>query len=177
LRGATVEVDPHRVARVALAVCLAGLATVAVILFVFGADKNAEITGLRQQGVPVEVTVTRCIGLLGGSGSNGAGDSCVGTFSLGGKRYDTTIPGNALWARGTTLPFVTIKDDPGLLATQHQVATEHASWRVFILPTALLVVVSALSVALVVRRRKDGGTISSAGAPPVGRLRRQPLPG
>jgi len=178
LRGASVEVDPRRVACVAVALGLAALAAVAVILFVAGVDKNAEITGLRQQGVRVEVTVTRCIGLLGGSGSNGVGNSCSGTFVLAGKDYRSSIPGNTLYASGTRLRLVTIKDDPGILATVRQLQGEHASWKVFFLPTALLVVLFTLvsAVAVLLRRGREGG--GSATTPlTAGLPRRQPLLG
>jgi hypothetical protein len=177
LRGARVEVDPRRAARVAVALCVVALAVVAVSLSVAGVDKNAEITGLRQQGTPVVVTVTRCFGLLGGSGSNGVGNSCLGTFVLDGKRYKGTIPGDALWAPGTTIRLVTIRSDPGLLATEHQVASEHASWRVFILPTVLFFGMTALVTVLIVRRRRDLRKVGSVGSPPIGQLRGQPLPG
>jgi hypothetical protein len=177
LRGASVEVDPRRAARVAVALCVVALAVVGVSLCVAGVDKNAEIRGLHQQGTTVEVTVTRCFGLLGGSGSNGVGNRCLGTFILDGMRYHGTIPGNALWAPGTTIRLVTIKRDPGLLATSHEVANEHTSWRVFILPTVLFVVATALVIAIVVRRQRRSEVIGLVGSPPVGELRRQPLPG
>ncbi len=166
LRGASVEVDPRHVIRVIVALCLTGLAVAVVTLFVVGVDKNAEITGLRQQGIPVDVTVTRCTGLLGGSGSNGVGDSCYGTFVLAGKSYRSSIPGNTLHGPGTTLRLVTIKGDPGLLATVHQLQTEHASWKVFILPTVLLALLTALVIAIAVRlRRGPAGGLSSVSTP------------
>ena len=148
-----------------VALCLIALATVVVILFVAGVDKNTEITRLRQQGVPVAVTVTGCHGLLGGSGSNDAGSSCSGTFVLDGRRYSGTIPGDTLRAPGTTIRLVTIESDPGLLATFHQVKSEHASWRVFILPTVLLVVLAALVAVAAVEHRRHRGTVSSVSTP------------
>ncbi len=177
-RGASVDVDARQVARVAVALCLTALAAVVVTLFVVGVNHNAEITGLRQQGVPVVVTVTGCHGELGGSGSNAVGSSCRGTFVLDGRRYSETIPGNALSAPGTTIRFVTIASDPGLLATARQVESEHASWRVFILPTVLLVVLAALVAALAVRWRRDRRTANSVSAPlRAGLRRREPLQG
>jgi hypothetical protein len=168
LRGASVDVDPRLAARVAVVVLVAALAAVAISLSVAGFDKNAEIRALRQQGTPVEVTVTHCIALLGGSGSNGVGDSCLGTFVLDGKRYGSTIPGNALWAPGSTLRLITIRSNPGLLATSHQVASEHDSWRLFILPAVLVVALIALVGAIIarrVRRRRRPGTVASVSTP------------
>jgi hypothetical protein len=171
-----VEVDGRRVARSLTGAFVAVLAAVVVVLFIAGAHKNAEIMGLRRNGVPVDVTVSSCRGLLGGSGSNGAGYSCRGAFVLDAKRYNVAIPGATLHAPGTTVPLVTIKSDPGLVATVEQVKSDHASWTVFVLPTVLLVVLAALLALSAIRHRRDPEGARSAGPPPGAGLRRgQPL--
>jgi hypothetical protein len=154
LRGAGVEADVGRVGRVIVGLVLVALAVLVVVLFAAGADKNAQITDLRLHGVGVHITVTECRGLLGGSGSNPAGYACQGTFSFEGHRYTEAIPGDTLYAPGTKLRAVTVPQDPGLVSTPGAVASEHASWRVFILPTILLVVLVLLVGALVLRRRQ-----------------------
>jgi hypothetical protein len=151
LRGAGVEVDARRVGRVVVIASLVALAVLVVVLFAAGADKNAQITRLRQHGVRVEVTVSGCLGLLGGSGSNAAGYACNGTFTLDGHRYSDAIPGNTLYRPGTTVRAVTDPSDPGLLSTAAVVANEHPSSTVFILPACLLLVL-ALLVGAVLRR-------------------------
>ena len=113
LRGAGVDVDVRRAGRVLVGAVLGALAVLAVVLFVAGAQKNAQITSLRSHGVPVTVTVTGCTGLLGGSGSNAAGYACRGTFSVAGHRYDEAIPGDTLYPPGTPLAAVTVPGDPG----------------------------------------------------------------
>jgi hypothetical protein len=153
LRGAGVEVDGRLVGRILAGILLVSLAVMVAVMFVAGAQKNAQIDGLRQHGVAVEVTVTRCMGLLGGSGSNAAGYVCSGTFTLDGRRFHGTIPGNTIRDPGTQVRAVTIASDPGLLSTVSGVKTEHASWRVFVLPSALLVVLALLVGAFVLRRR------------------------
>jgi len=158
LRGAGVQVDVRRAGRVVVAVCLVALAMVAVVLLVAGIHKNAQINDLRQHGVDVNVTVTGCLGLLGGSGSNPAGYACTGTFTLGGHRYSEDIPGNALRTPGTKVSAVAVAGDPPLLDTPHTVATEHASASVFIVPVILLVVLVLLVGGLMVRRRHLSGT-------------------
>jgi hypothetical protein len=135
-----------------------------VALFVAGADKNSEITQLRRQGVPVEVTVSSCLGLMGGSGSNLAGYSCKGSFTLDGRRYRTQIPGTALHPRGFKLRAVAVVDDPGLVSTPAAVASEHPSTTVFILP-GLLSLVLALAVGILVR--KTPRLWASSGKSPV----------
>jgi hypothetical protein len=163
-----VEVDSGRVARGLLGACIVAVAAVTAVLFAAGVHRNAQITSLRQQGVPIEVTVTKCLGVLGGSGSNAAGYSCRGTFVLNGKRYTHTIPGDTLLAPGTTVRLVTVESAPGLIATINQAKSDRASWGVFILPTVLLVVLAVLVAAIVVRRRRDPETVS-------GFPRRRPL--
>src|SRR5208282_6851990 len=102
LRGANVEVDVRRVGRALLGACLLTLAAVTVVLFVAGARKNAQITRLRQQGVSVEVSVSGCRGLMGGSGSNLVGYDCRGSFTIDGHRYSETVPGNSFHRPGAT---------------------------------------------------------------------------
>jgi hypothetical protein len=153
LRGAGVEVDAGRVGRVIVGLVIVALAVLVVVFSVAGADKNAQITNLRLHGVGVRITVTECRGLLGGSGSNGAGYACRGTFRYGAHRYTKAIPGDSLYAPGTILRGVTVPSDPGLISTPRTLASEHASWRVFILPAILLVVLVLLVGALVLRRR------------------------
>jgi hypothetical protein len=165
LRGAHVEVDSHRLARGLIGACVVALAAVTVLLFAAAVHENAQVASLRRHGVPVAVTVSRCRGVLSGSGSNAAGYSCRGTFALDGKRYSDTIPGDTLLAPGTTLRMVTVESDPGLIATIHQVEGERTSWGVFILPTVLLVVVATLVATIAVRSRRGPETASSIGTP------------
>jgi len=123
-----------------VAVCLVGLAVVSASLFVAGARKNAQITSLRTHGVPVTATVTACIGLMGGSGSNLAGYSCRGRFTLHGHSYTDDIPGNALYPPGARIRAVTVPSDPALLTTARMLAGERASASVFAVPAVLAAV-------------------------------------
>jgi hypothetical protein len=150
-----VEVDGRRVARALLYAFAVGVAAVTVVLFAAAVHENSRITSLRRHGVPVEVTVTKCLGALGGSGSNAAGYSCRGTFVLDGRSYTETIPGNTLLAPGTMIQLVAVEGDPGIMATFQQAESEHASWGVFILPTVLLVVLASLITAIAVRIRRN----------------------
>ncbi len=156
LRGAGVQVDVRRAGRVVAALGLVALAVVAVVLLVAAVHKNAQINDLRHHGVDVDVTVTGCLGLLGGSGSNQAGYACTGTFTLGSHRYREDIPGNTLRNPGTKVPAVAVAGDPPLLDTRRAVATEHASASVFVVPAILLVLLVVLVGGLLVRRRRVG---------------------
>src|SRR5271155_5237575 len=128
LRGATVDVDVRRAARVIFVILLTALAAIVVSLFVADANTNAEITSLQRHGVPVKITVTGCDALLGGSGSNAAGYRCRGSFELDGHRYQETLPGDSLYAPGAKVKVIAAENDPGLIATVHQARSERASW-------------------------------------------------
>jgi hypothetical protein len=149
-----VDVDARRLGRFLFALCLVALAILVVFFSVVGAHHNDQINRLRHDGVPVTVTVSTCQGLLGGSGSNAAGYSCRGAFTVSGHRYNEAIPGNSFYAPGTTLRSVTVPGDPALLSPARSVAAEHASWKVFILPGVLLVVLLLLLGVLLARRRR-----------------------
>jgi hypothetical protein len=154
LRGAGVEADGRRVARAVVALCLVTLAVVTVVLFSAGIKKNAQITRLRHHGVTVDVRVSGCLGLMGGSGSNAAGYACNGTFTLGGRRYSDAIPGNTFYRPGATVRAVTDPADPALLSTVAMVNAERASWRVFVLPGCLLALLVVLGGLVAERRRR-----------------------
>lgn len=161
LRGASVDVDVRLIGRITAAVCIAALVVTSGALFWAGAQRNSQVTALRRDGIPVTVVVTGCRSLMGGSGSNLVGYSCSGTFSVAGRKYSEVIPGDAPYAPGTPITEITLRSDPGLLSAPASVATDRASWRVFVLPAALLAAALLLvGVALTrVRRPKPGGTL------------------
>jgi hypothetical protein len=156
LRAGGTDVDGRKVARVAGLVILVTLAVLSVVFFVGGAHKNSQIDSLRHHGVTVDATITGCEGLLGGSGSNSAGYICKGTFTLGGHRYHETLPGSSFERPGTIVHEVSLPSDPGLLETPSQVASQHVSDNVYILPTILAAafVVLLAAAGLHLRRRR-----------------------
>jgi hypothetical protein len=136
-------------------VTLVVLAVVTVVLFVAGADKNAQQSSLSRDGVPVSVTVTHCLAEMGGSGSNLTGYACTGTYTVDGTKYTESIPGNALHDPDSTVRGVTVPGNPSLLSTADIVRAQPPSWKVFIVPTILAVVLVALVVSILVRRRRS----------------------
>ncbi len=163
LRGAHVDVDIRRTGKVVLGVCLAALVVTAAILLVAGIHSNSQIDELQQHGAPVTVTVTGCTGLMGGTGAQSAGYSCTGAYSLDGSRYHQAIPGLAFHATGSTLRGVAVPGDPRLFSTPEQVATQQASWRVFVIPGLLLAFVIVVG-ALLLRRRTSSRARDGSGA-------------
>jgi hypothetical protein len=159
LRGAGAGLDVRRVGHAVVVLCLLALAVTVVIVFIAAFHKNSQISTLRSDGIHVPVTVTGCLGLLGGSGSNQAGYSCRGSFTVDGHSYNESIPGNIDRPPGTVLRAVTVPGDPALVISAHDLASEHTSGKVFILPTILLVLLVILVGAVLFwRRRRPGVT-------------------
>jgi hypothetical protein len=161
LRGAGVQVDGRRVAGVIVVAVLASLAILAVALAVIGAHDNAQIDELHHDGVPVTFTVSSCRGNLGGSGSNVAGYSCFGSYTLDGHRYSGPLPGMAYRPNGSRVPSIAVPGDPALVSPVTVVDAQHASDRVYVLP--IVFGVSFLAGAGLVlqrwrRHRADGAT-------------------
>lgn len=158
LRGATVDIDPGRAKHVVLSVCLVAIAIVAVILLIAGVQKNDQVDNLQHHGVRINVTVVSCLGLLGGSGSNGAGYACKGTYTFDSRHFTQSIPGDADRRLGSVIPGVIVASNPSLLSTPGLVAEEQASWKVFIAPIILLVVLALALVTVALVRRRDRRT-------------------
>jgi hypothetical protein len=158
LRGAGAQVDGRTVAKVVLGLIVVTLSVLVIVFVVVGFDKNRQINELRGQGVPVTFTVTSCQGLLGGSGSNGAGYACRGTYHLDGHTYSERLPGTAFFAPGASVHAIAVPGDPGLVSPVAIVASQHASLRVYVLPVILFVALFLVIGAVVLRRRSRPGS-------------------
>jgi hypothetical protein len=163
LRGSSVgKVDSRRVVRVLVVLCLVALAVLVVVFSVAGAHRNTQVSSLHHQGVKVDMTVTTCAVLIGGSGSTPAGDACRGAFTLDGHRYVEAIPGSATYSPGKPLSIVVVPHDPALLAPAKILAGEQSTWTVFVVPGILFIVLlGALVGFVIVRSRREDA------APPV----------
>jgi hypothetical protein len=147
-------VDIRRTGRVVAWVCAALLVATGVIFLVSGLHTNDQINRLHNQGVPVTVDVTGCIGLMGGTGAQVAGYSCTGTYTLDGVHYRQTIPGMTFHEPDSAIAGIAVPGDPKLLSTPDQVARQHASWRVLLVPLLLFAVAVVTVVALLRGRRR-----------------------
>jgi hypothetical protein len=165
LRGAGVQVDRRRVGQVAIGVVLATLAVLAVVFTIVGVHTNQQDDRLRDDGVPVTFTVTGCLGLLGGSGSNAAGYSCRGTYSLQGQSYHEQLPGSSFHRPGSTVAAIAVPGDPALVSPASIVAREHSSAGAFVLPAILAAVLVVLVALLLMLRRRRHAREGPGGSP------------
>jgi hypothetical protein len=167
LRGAGVSVDAWRVGQVAIGIVLVTLAVLAIVFTIVGIHTNQQDDRLHHDGVPVTFTVAGCLGLLGGSGSNAAGYTCHGGYTLDGKHYSgLRLPGDSLHRPGSTVAAIAVPGDPALVSPASIVATEHSSAGAFVLPavlTAILLLLVAL-LLLLHRPRQATGSVTAPGA-------------
>ena len=155
LRGAGVSVDGRRVGQVAIGIVLVTLAVLAIVFTIVGIHTNQQDDRLHHDGVPVTFTVTGCLGLLGGSGSNAAGYSCRGTYTLDGKHYSgVQLPGDSFHRPGSTVAAIAVPGDPALVSPASIVATEHSSAGAFVLPVVLAAILLLLVALLLLLRRR-----------------------
>jgi hypothetical protein len=163
LRGPGVNYDARKVGQVVVGLCLVTLAVLVVVFTVAGIHNNSQINKLRHDGIPVTVTVTKCLGLMGGSGSNAAGYSCTGSFTIHGTRYTEPLPGTERHDVGSAVAATAVPSDPALVSPNSVLRSEHSSLSVFILPLVLLVVLALLiALIVVVRQRRRGQTGTAA---------------
>jgi hypothetical protein len=154
LRGAGVQVDTARAGRIAVALVLVALVVVGSVLLVAGYRKNEQIDQLRSEGVPVQVTISHCLGLMGGTGSSPAGYECTGTYTYRGTRYAEGVPGSTFYPDRAAVAGVVASGDPGLLSTPSTIASSHTSSTLYIVSALLLGSAAAIGGWLVVRRRR-----------------------
>jgi hypothetical protein len=140
-----------------LGILAVGLGVVIVVGFLAAGSDNARTTRLKTQGIHVQVTVVDCIGNLGGSGSNGAGYTCQGTYRADQRTYREVIGSMASFAKpGTVVAGVVDPSHPSTVVVASAVASSSTSATPYVVLIVLMVVelgVLGLIVLLGPRRR------------------------
>ncbi|HEY1486753.1 MAG TPA: DUF3592 domain-containing protein, partial [Micromonosporaceae bacterium] len=95
VRGAAGAGDPRRVLRVAATVAVLCLVVLTIALAVDAVSGYRRAERLVHNGVPVDATVTQCLGIASGTGITVSGYRCTGSFTLAGRPYDATIHGTS----------------------------------------------------------------------------------
>jgi hypothetical protein len=154
LRGPAVQPIGRRFWNVAGALVITVLAVIVVVSFISAMNDNARIARLRSHGIPVLVTVTDCVGNIGGSGSNAAGYTCRGTYHLDHVTYHEVIGSKTtLSTAGTTVRCVADPARPSTIELTSAVASSSTSRSTYVVPGLLTLLLVAL-VMLIYRRRR-----------------------
>jgi len=133
---------------------LSVFAIVIVATFISATNDNARIDRLKSQGLSVVVTVTSCVGNIGGSGSNAAGYTCHGSYRVGGVRYEEIIGSKTTQSpAGTEVRAVADPNRPSTVELATAVARSASSSSVYVVPSILALVFVVLALALLRRRR------------------------
>jgi MYXO-CTERM domain-containing protein len=147
--GAGVPTEIRHVLQVLLAVCLAALAILTLALTVKAAHESSRNHRLSSDGVAVQVTVTRCLGIASGTGITVTSFTCHGSFALNGRHYNDVIGGNTrLHAPGTRLAAVVDPGSPATLATAQSVTEPPSATRAYLyaaIPAVALVLLAAIA--------------------------------
>jgi hypothetical protein len=157
LRGATGAAIGRTFWLIAGALSLLVFASFIIVSFLSAANDNARIDRMQTRGIPVIVTVTNCIGDIGGSGSNVSGYTCHGDYSLGSSTYHEIIGAmSALAASGAKVRGIVDPSQHGTVELASAVKRSSASSNRYIAPSLLSVVLVALALALLrIARRSD----------------------
>jgi hypothetical protein len=136
------------------ALLLVIFALIIVVSFISATNDNARIDRLKNHGVSVAVTVTSCVGNIGGSGSNAAGYTCRGSYRVNGVRYLEIIGSKTtLSITGTKERAVVDPARPSTIELASAVQTSSSSSSVYLVPSLLALSFVVLTLALLGRRR------------------------
>jgi hypothetical protein len=138
-------------------------AVVVVVSFLSAANDNARIERMKAHGIPVAVTVTNCTGNLGGSGSNGAGFTCEGSYSAGGTTFHEVIGSMITFASpGAVVHAVADPSQPGSVVLASAIKSSVASSRAYLRPGLLALVLIALALVFLRVARRSASTRRTA---------------
>ena len=91
--GGGVDVNTGRLLRFLVVLCVLVLIALTVATAVSAANQNSRAAKLQSQGVPVDVTVTGCVGIDSGIAQAIQYYQCRGAYSVDGQRYNEVIGG------------------------------------------------------------------------------------
>ncbi|HTC70632.1 MAG TPA: hypothetical protein VK662_13770 [Acidothermaceae bacterium] len=164
IRGGAGVVDTRRLFRVVGGLVIAVLVALLAALTVNAVHENSRIDSLRHRGIAVDVTVTNCLGVLSGTGVTVAYFQCSGSYDLGGRTYNGVIAGSHVnHAAGDVVEAVADPRHPTTISTATSLAKAHSSWRPFIAPGIVFVVLVLLILFGFWWSRRESAQRSSGG--------------
>jgi hypothetical protein len=138
------------------ALLLIAFAAVIIVSFISAAHDNSRIDRLKTSGVPVVVTVTNCIGNIGGSGSNASGYTCHGAYRVKGTKYQEIIGSKStLSPTGSKVRGVADPARASTVELASAVARSSTSTSVYVVPSVLGCLFVALTLFYLRRLRSS----------------------
>jgi hypothetical protein len=129
------------------------------VSFISAFNDNARVDRMKNRGIPVTVTVTSCVGNIGGSGSNAAGYTCRGSYRVDGVRYVEVIGSKSTSSRaGTRVHGVVDPSRRSTVELTSAVRASTSSLSVYVVPGLLAVFFVIAAIALRRRRRRRFST-------------------
>jgi hypothetical protein len=137
-------------------------ATVGLVLFALAIalsfastlNDHSRLDRMKAHGVPVSVTITNCVGNMGGSGSNVAGYVCRGTYAIDGVKYNEIISSMTTFASPRSrVRAIADPSQHGYVALAAAIKSASSSSAAFVV-LIILTVVLILLAALVIRIRR-----------------------
>ena len=164
--GGGVALNGRRIAVVLSALGLAVLIVITAVVASSAVSANSQIDRLRSQGVPVQMTVTGCLGISSGIGMGIEYWQCRGTYSLDGRTYEEVIGGQRqLLDAGQRISVVAVPGHPSLVSIPQALRRRHSYTLAGVLAGVTVAWLLA-GAALVVRdrrRRPPGGPVTTSG--------------
>ncbi|HUJ65682.1 MAG TPA: hypothetical protein VLX59_09110 [Acidimicrobiales bacterium] len=116
--GGGVQISAGRLVRFLAGAAALVLIALAIETAVSAANQNSRAAKLRNNGIPVEVTITGCTGISSGIAQAVQYYQCRGTYTLDGQRYNEVIGAiRASLPPGQTVPAIAVRTDPALVTT------------------------------------------------------------
>lgn len=141
-------------------------ALIITVSFISATNDNARIDRLKDHGVAVAVTVTSCVGNIGGSGSNAAGYTCHGSYRLNGIHYREIIGSKtASSSAGTKVRAVADPSRPSTIEVVSAVHASSSSASVYLVPSLLALCFVVLTFLFLRRRRVSRSRATVACSP------------
>lgn len=155
-------VSPRRIAWVVAGLGVATLVFLVIVLTVSAIEAQSRTSRLRRAGVPVEATVTRCVGQASGTGITTIGYTCRAAFTLADVRHEAVLAGSSvLRAPGEVVAALVDPRDPSVAVTAQSVAHSKASWTAFIAPVSLFAALLGIVVIGARRLRPTTGFVEA----------------
>jgi hypothetical protein len=137
------------------ALLLTTFAVVIIVSFVSATNDNARIDRLKTRGLPVVITVTNCVGNIGGSGSNASGYTCNGAYGVKGVKFQEIIGAKSTFSlAGSTVQGIADPAHPSTIELASAVARSSSSLSVYVVPSVLAILIVA-STLLFLRRLRS----------------------